>query len=311
MEISILLAQNIISMFLMGIIGYIVVKIGLLKGEDSKPLSSFTVYVFCPCMMISSFQIDYTTDKMRGLLLAAAAAVVVHILFILGTNVLGKCFHFNPTEKASLIYSNAGNIIIPLVYAVLGKEWVFYSLAYIFVQNILIWTHGKLMISGIREKSIRKIICNPNIVAMMVGLSLFVLRLRLPSVLGKCIEGMGNMIGPASMLVIGMLFAKVDVKWIFRQKRIYLICFLRLVFFPAIIVLLIWGSGITSIHPDAFYILMVVLLASSAPVAAMVTQIAQVYGGDAKYASVINAMTVLFCTITMPVIVFFYEFLCK
>ena len=53
--------------------------------------------------------------------------------------------------------------------------------------------------------------------------------------------------------------------------------------------------------------LMVVLLATAAPAAAMVTQLAQLYNKDVKYASVINVMSVIFCIVTMPVMVMLYE----
>ena len=65
--------------------------------------------------------------------------------------------------------------------------------------------------------------------------------------------------------------------------------------------------GSMGIHPDAEYILMIVFLATAAPVAAMVTQLAQIYDQDVKYASVINVMSVIFCIITMPCMVMLYE----
>ena len=60
-------------------------------------------------------------------------------------------------------------------------------------------------------------------------------------------------------------------------------------------------------HAEAEYILLIVLLATSAPSAVMVTQLAQIYDRDAKYASVINIMSVIFSIVTMPLIVLLYE----
>ena len=64
MELSILLAQKISSMFLMSVIGFIVVKIGLLEARGSKVLSNLVVYVGIPCMTVNSFQISYTKENM-------------------------------------------------------------------------------------------------------------------------------------------------------------------------------------------------------------------------------------------------------
>lgn len=48
MQLSLALMENIASMLLWVLVGYIAVKSGLVKGENSKVLSSLTVYVFCP-----------------------------------------------------------------------------------------------------------------------------------------------------------------------------------------------------------------------------------------------------------------------
>lgn len=248
-----------------------------------------------------------TDDKVRGLLLAVIAAIFVHIVMLAGTWILNHIFHFNSIEKASIIYTNAGYLIIPLVGAVLGSEWVFYTTAFILVQTVLMWTHCTCLISESRQKDWKKILFNPNIVAMLLGLLLFLFRVQLPGVIASCVSGFGQMISPASMLVIGMAIGNVDLKWVFTQKRPYLICFFRLIFYPILGVIGFGILGQMGIHPDAEYILMVVLLATAAPAAAMVTQLAQLYNKDVKYASVINVMSVIFCIVTMPVMVMLYE----
>lgn len=307
MEISVLLAEQITVLFLMGLVGFLAVKAGKFKEEDSRIISNVVVYICSPCVIINAFQIAFTPDKLKGLLLAGGAAVLVHIILIGGGKLLSGPLRLNGIEKASVEYSNAGNLIVPLVSSVLGEEWVFYTTAYIIVQTVLIWTHGQSVIRQGQEKDYRKILLNPNIIAIAVGFILFATGIHLPSVVGQCISGFGDMIGPASMLVVGMIIGNVNLGWVFRQKRPYLICFMRLILFPAITILIFALSGAERLHPDAEYILMVVLLATSAPAAVMVTQLAQIHGRDARYASVINVMSVIFCIVTMPLMVLLYE----
>ncbi len=307
MEISVLLAEQITVLFLMGLVGFLAVKAGKFKEEDSRIISNAVVYICSPCVIINAFQITFTPDKLKGLLLAGGAAALVHIILIGGGKLLSGPLHLNGIEKASVEYSNAGNLIVPLVSSVLGEEWVFYTTAYIIVQTVLIWTHGQSVIRQGQEKDYRKILLNPNIIAIAVGFVLFATGIHLPSVVGQCISGFGDMIGPASMLVVGMIIGNVNLGWVFRQKRPYLICFMRLVLFPVITILIFALSGAEHLHPDTEYILMVVLLATSAPVAVMVTQLAQIHGRDARYASVINVMSVIFCIVTMPLMVLLYE----
>ncbi len=307
MELSILLVQQIAAMFLTMAVGYAIVKIGLFTVEDSKVISNVVVYICSPCVVIDSFQIELTPDKIRGLLLSIAASVAVHILMLAGIRLAEKPLHFNGIEKASIIYSNSGYLIIPLVAAVLGSEWVFYTTAYIIVQTILVWTHGISVVNQQQTKDYRQIFLNPNLIAIVIGILLFVMEIRLPVVIGSCVSGFGDMIASASMLVIGMVIGKVDLLWVFQQKRPYLICLFRLVVFPLIVVFAFAFVGRFHVHPDAEYILMIVLLAAAAPAGAIITQLAQIYNKDSMYASVINVMSVVFCIITMPLMTLLYE----
>lgn len=309
MELSLLLAQSILSMFLMGVVGFFVVKIGLFKEEDSKILSKVVVYILSPCVIVNSFQIDFTMSKLQGLAIAAAAAVVVHVVMIPGTSLLSKVFHFNAIEVDSIIYSNAGNLIIPLVAATLGPEWVFYSSAYLVVQTVLMWTHAIHVMCGKMESNWKGIVLNPNMIAIYIGIILFFARIPLPEVIGSAVESFSSCIGAVSMLVIGMLMGNVDLKWAFRQKRPYLIDFIRLIFFPLILAVLAKAAMLFVHHPDINNIIIIVLMAASAPPAAMITQLAQIYNKDARYGSILNLMGVSFCVVTMPLIILIFNML--
>ena len=309
MEISILLAEQIIAMFLTMAVGFGVVRAGLFKTEDSRIISNMVVYICNPCVVVHAFQIELTDDKIKGLMIAVGMSVIVHVILIVGSELLSYIIHFNSIEKASIIYTNAGYLVIPLVSAVLGEEWVFYTTAFILVQTILMWTHGVNLIGQEKNLNIRKILCNPNVIAMIIGIALFALEIRLPAVIDSCVSGFGYMIRPASMMVIGMVSGDVDLRGVFRQKRPYLICMIRLILFPLIAAIAFAGLERTGLHPDAEYILMIVLIATAAPAAAMVTQLAQIYEKDSRYASVINVMSVICCIITMPLMVLIYEIL--
>lgn len=311
MRLSILLAEQIGVLFLVAFVGLLIVKYEILREDDSKVISWLVAYVLSPCVIIKSFQIDFTAEKLKGMGLAVAAAVTAQLIFVIGCRLLSGPLHFTPIERASVIYSNCGNLIVPLVSFVLGEEWVFYTCAYMMVGTILTWTHMQSLLSGGRGSgNLKNIIRNPNIIAIAIGLVLFFTGIRLPEVLESTIDGFGGAIGPVSMLVVGMLIGNMDLRWVFTRKRPYLISAFRLAIFPVIIAVLFAFVVRMDIHPDARYILLVSLLAASAPAAVMVTQITQIYGGDARYASVINVMSVIFCIICMPLVVLLYEGLC-
>lgn len=109
------------------------VVFGLLKSEDSRVLSLISIYLITPCVILKAFQIEYTPQVRDGFLLAIITAIAIHIILFLLAWLFSFLFHFDAVEKASIIYSNSGNLIIPLVVSVLGDEWVIYASAFLCV----------------------------------------------------------------------------------------------------------------------------------------------------------------------------------
>ena len=114
-------------------------------------------------------------------------------------------------------------------------------------------------------------------------------------------------IAPISMIVAGMLIAGMDVKDCLKNKRLYIITFLKMFIFPCVAVSLLKFTNLSSMVKNGDMILLISLLASVAPTAASVTQIAQIYDADSEYASAYYFVTTLLCILTMPVFVWFYQ----
>lgn len=307
MNISILLMQQIVQLFLMIFMGYLIVKTGLVRDDDSKVLSKIILYLIVPCVIINAFQVDYTTDTVKGLLIAFAASVMTQVILLVVISVAGKLLHLNEVEVASVYYSNSGNLIVPIVTFILGQEWVLYGCVFMSVQLVFLWTHCKKIISREASYDWKKIILNINMISIFIGVILFFTKIRLPEIIGNTLASVGTMIGPASMIVTGMLFAGMNLKQIFANKRVYFITFLRLIVVPLIALVLIKLSNLASFSADGNKIMLIVFLAIITPSASTVTQMCQVYGNDSRYASAINVMTTLLSIITMPVMVMLFQ----
>ena len=276
MQISILLAEQIVELFLMILKGYVIVKLGLVTDDDSKILSKIVLYIVIPCVMINAFQIDYTPDKIQGMLLALVASVVLQVLLLIAVWIM-------------------------------GKEWVVYGCVFIAVQLIFTWTHGKYIISSGERIDWRKIVLNINMIAIFIGAVLFLLKIHLPEIVDGTLRAVGSTIGPVSMIVTGMLIAGMNLRDIFTNRRVYVVTFLRLLFVPVLALIILKISGLVTWHPQGEKILLVTFLAVITPSASTITQMCQVYGGNSKYSSAINVMTTLLAIATMPVMVLLYQ----
>ena len=307
MEISLLLMEEIIKLFVIMFMGYAVVKAGLMKSSESKSVSVIMVYLVIPCVILNAFQVEYTPDVQKGLLLACAAAVAVHILFLLLTTILKKPLHLDVIERATIIYSNAGILVIPLVQELLGQDYVIYSSAYIAVQLILIWTHCKNMLCEEDKLEWKKVLLNVNIISIIAGVVLFIFRIQLPSGAQDVLNMMNNMIGPLGMLLAGMVIAEIPLKTVFIRKRSYLSAALRLLVYPVFVLILMKIIQTFASIQDSKQILLTVYLAAITPACATVTSMAQLYDKDAAYSSSLYVLTTLLSIATMPVMVGLFE----
>lgn len=307
MHISILLMEQIAELFLMIFMGFLIVKTGLLKDDDSKVLSKIVLYLIIPCVIINAFQVDYTMDTVKGLLIALAASVMLQIILLIIISAFGKLLHLNEVEIASVYYSNSGNLIVPIVTFILGQKWVLYGCVFMSVQLIFLWTHCKKILSREPSYDWKKIVLNINMISIFSGIVLFFTHIRLPEIIGNTLSAVGSMIGPASMFVTGMLFAGMNLKQIFANKRVYFISFLRLISVPLLSLILLKFSHLASLSADGNQIMLIVFLAVITPSASTVTQMCQVYGNDSRYASAINVVTTLFSIVTMPLMVMLFQ----
>ena len=304
---SLLLTKQIAELFIMILLGYILVKSNLLTKQDSKVLSTVALYTVTPCVIINAFQVQHSQDVKNGLILSFLAAIIIHIIYIVGVRIVGKGYTLNGVEKATIIYTNAGNLIIPLVQALLGKEWVVYTTGYILVTTIFIWTHGRMLICEEKGFNVKELLKNVNVVACIMGILMFALKIQFPSLITETMDSISATIAPISMIVAGMLIAGMDVKDCLKNKRLYIITFLKMIVFPLFAVSLLKFTNLSSMVKNGDIILLISLLASIAPTAASVTQLAQIYDADSEYASAYYFITTLLCILTMPVFVWFYQ----
>ena len=302
-----LLFKEIVVLVLMIIAGYLLVKSKIAKSEDSHILSIISIYLVSPMVLINAFQVEYSESILKGFLLATCSALLIHIALIILTRIINLVFKFNAVEKASIIYSNAGNLIIPLVLALFGQEWIIYTSAYMMVQQLFFWTHCLSLMNETKSVDIKKILSNINIIAIFIGIFMFLFQIQLPTIVARSVSGIASMIAPISMIMLGMIFAGAKWKELFSNNRLYLIVSLKLVFVPSIILILLRLSHLSSFVENGHTIILISLLATIAPTAAMVTQISRLYNQHPSYAASINMLSTSLSILSMPILIFFYN----
>ena len=309
MSTGLVLMSKLMAMMVMVAVGYAAVKLHVVESRDSRTLSRLTVYILQPCLICRSVQIDLTPERLNGFLCALILGIVTYIFWIMALGLLKKPLRLDEVDRCNLIYSNVGNLALPLIYMILGSEYVFYASALQIPFNLLIWTHGNSIISGERHLHFRKIIFNPNIIALVTGILLVLLHIRLPDVIDTAMEGLGSMVGPSSMLVIGIVIAGSDLRGIITNKRAYAIALGRLIVMPASLLFMFLATGILTRHPELTPVFRVCFIALSTPPGATVSQLAVLYDKKAYESSVYSVLSMALCIVTMPLMLMVFQLL--
>lgn len=309
MTLTTALFNTIGSLSIMIILGFIAVRFKILKYEDSKVLSRFALYFLTPCAMLDAFQYEFTADKLTGMGIALCGTMIAVVVFALLSKLLTRLLRLSVVEYTSLEYPNAGNFMLPLIASAMGGEWVIYCSACFIVMNVLMFSHGKAVLSGEKEFRPGMLFKNVVLISTLIGFVMFLLNLQFPGIIGKTVSSTGNMMGPVYMFTIGMIIGNADLKKVFLNSRAYLICVGRLIVYPLLVMLVICVCGVLRIHADAPRIMLIVVLTAGAPTAVMVTQFAQLYrtAEEAEFSSIVNILSTVLCLATMPGLAYLYQ----
>lgn len=304
-------AGKILMLFIVLLVGVYGRKRKIIDEDGTKTLSKLLLGVTQPLMLVSSFEMEFSSDKLVIGLKMLVLSVVMHtVLSVIARLLFMK---FEPRKRTifemGFIFGNCAFLGYPVLEVVFPGEGIFYGAFYTIYFNIYIWTYGLSIINRYKEgekvqkRSIAKILINPGTVTSAVGIIIFVGRITLPEVLSSAVEMVGDMTFPVSMLIIGSIIADMDLKKIFTNIRVYFFCLMRLIVLPLAATLLCFALGL-----DKTISVMCIIMCS-VPVASLVGTFAELHDCDSPLAAETTAMSTLFSMITIPLNMYIAGFL--
>lgn len=296
MELVLPLVRQTLTMFLLVGAGYALFKSGKITTEGSKVLGGILIYASLPCVLISSFLLEPTRERILGLAVSAALGFGLILLCALG-GIL--CFRSDPIARFAATFSNPGFFGIPLILATLGEQCVFYTAAFIAFVNLGQWSYGVGLLTGktgrIRLKELLKA---PFTLAIAIGLFLFFSGLRLPEAVLDCVNTVKAVNTPLAMFSVGVYLAQTNIKRMLTDPKVYRVALVRLLVIPATAVVLLW------LLPESLQDMkLAALIAVSCPVGSNIAVYAQLHNADYGYAVETVVISTLCAIVSMPLIV--------
>lgn len=290
--------RQIVIMFLYMAIGGLLFQKGLITKEGSKSLANLLLYVVLPCVVVKSFCVARTPERMSGLLVSFLAALGILLLAMAVSHLL---FKKNPIDDFGAAFSNAGFMGFPLVAAVQGSEAIFYAAGFVALLNALQWTYGQSLISGDPGyRSPKAILKNPLVLSLLLGILIFCFELPVPAIASDLLAALAALNAPLAMVILGVYLAQTDPKTLFNDPHLYVVAAARLVLIPLLTILVL-----KLLPAEYAAIATTLVIVAAAPIGSNVAVYAQKLGKDYAYAVRGVCLSTLLSAITMPLLMLF------
>ena len=298
-------AQQVLILYIIVAVGFAAEKFGVYPEKVARSCTDLLFYVITPAKIIQSFiTLDYNPETAKGLFIAIGCGLLLHgVAALISTAVFNK----SGAEKGCIFkfacaYGNCGYMALPLANAVLGEEGVFYCSAVIISFQMFCFTHGIYAMnwgkqSGKSKVDIKRLVLNPGVISVIIGLPLFLLSVELPTALKTPVDYIASLNTPLAMLIFGTYIANTKFKTIFKEWRILGVSFIKLLALPMIML------GIFKLFGISGTLLTALVMSASAPPANNTVMFAAKYDRDTGLASQTVTAASLISIVTMPLMI--------
>ncbi len=303
-------ATQVGILFVLMAVGFASRKAKLLGDAVVKGMVDLLVVVVTPALVLHAFQRPFDASMMKGLGFVAAFALAGHLAAILAVTAL-----FRPRDQAersvlrvAAVFSNAGFMGIPLEYALLGEEGVFYGVVYVGVFNVVMWSWGyctmrHIPLKALKGPAARSMLVNPGTVGLALGLPAFFASFTLPPVLHEPVKCLADLNTPLAMIVIGYHLAGAKLGAVMKSPPAWLAAAFRLGAYPLMMIVALYVSA--KFLPLDRTMMLALTVSASAPVAALTSMLAAKYGGAVDLSVGLVSGTTLLSIATMPPVIAF------
>lgn len=294
-------ASQVGILYVMVLMGFICDKTGIFTEKTGKRCTDLLFYLITPAVIVNSFLTqNFSRESATRLLISIGCGFLMHFIAIgINTPLFSKGNKDeNCVYKYASIYGNVGYMTLPLTQALLGSEGVFYCSAVVMAFNVVTFTHGTFMMDKSATKfEAKKLILNPGVISVLIGVPFFVSGIALPAVIAKPVSLVASMQTPFAMIVFGTFLANTKFSTLFKNKKIFLVGFSKLIVLPAVMYVIYRLIGLSG------NLLVALTISACAPSANNTVMFSAKFDKDTGLAAQTVAAVSFISVITIPVII--------
>nr|WP_315183838.1 AEC family transporter [uncultured Albidiferax sp.] len=279
--------------------GYLSGRFGMFSKPDMRVLGRFVIHFCLPAMIFNALSKRPLAEVLNGTYLLAYAGgslAVITLAMLVARRLRGQSTPMATMQSLGMAASNSGFVGYPIVLQLLGPTAGVALALTMLVENLLVlplcfamadnggqnaaqrWHHTLWI-------SLRNLLKNPMVLAILAGFSFSMLDLHLPAVLAQTIQIVATASSPVALFVIGgsLVGLKLDgvrrdLAWVTTGK---------LVLHPLAVFVCLW-----LLPPIAPELRVAAVLFAAMPMLSIYPVVAQKYGLEGFTAAALLVTTV-------------------
>ncbi|MBR3332323.1 AEC family transporter [Candidatus Saccharibacteria bacterium] len=290
------------SLALILVLGFFLGKRKMIGTETNKELTNLLLTVFMPASLFMAFPSEYNEETLSLFSSGFLAGALVMFMLILLSRILFNKWWFKGglryESQFALIFNNATFLGYPIVVNTFGPTGVIAYCGFIIAFNIALFSYGIWLFEHkVNAKLLISVATNPNIIAVLLGMIVFLAGIKLPSFLTGAVGFVGNATTPLSIICIGFMLSRADFKSIIKKWRLVLVALVQLILGP------IATFFILKAFNFPIEVVNVCTLIQALPTATSLGLFATKYGGNNIEASELVTISTVLSVATMPVMI--------
>lgn len=283
-------------------LGFLLGRLKLISTDTNKQLVNLLLTVFMPAALFSAFPETYDDSTAKLFYSGLIAGIVVMLAMVfLAKLIFTKLIYRGELRFESqfaFIFNNATFLGYPIVVNTFGDSGVIAYCGFIIAFNIALFSYGVYLFERkIDRKTLTRIIKNPNILAVLAGMVIFLAGLKLPEFVTDSVSLVGGATTPLSVICIGFMLSRADFKKLIRRWRLILTATIQLIIGPVLTFIIV------SLLRFPAEVIAVCTLIQTLPTATSLSLFATKYGGNEIESSELVAISTVLSVITMPLTV--------
>ena len=220
-----------VQLILMAATGVFAWRVKIVSGDFDKQLTSFLMKIALPCMIVRSMSGAFSWEELKNCgRLVVIALVLWAVTFGLGQiayRLLGK----NATARImrfGMMYTNFTFVGIPVMEALYGDTGVFDFVVFLVPYRMIYYSSAEPLLSppGLehRKRTLAEKLkgwFSPPVVAVFVGLVLYITQWQLPSPVSGVINSLGGCASPLGMELCGISLGKYEFRKLLRPRYLW------------------------------------------------------------------------------------------